>query len=332
MFNLNENISSWPAAVRGYGTTDPVLGGDNSSLGESNEPISDLTNRTAYLFDRLGRFEDVVIITGAVTIGAASKYKLNYIIASGNLTIGIGDVASFQNGAIIPFKIKCPANKAITFQPTSGQQIVDGSINNAKICACDGEEFKLIAVDMNADGVCDTWLFFGAQGNFNKVGQEDLVRFQPRNSIIANGCRPEISGSLLSRADYPRLADIVLPTAIDDSTWLSSISYRQFWSNGDGSTTMRPPDMRALFRRGLDLGRGIRLGQLDNTPGSYEADSVKVPDGVKGIKRTGHGTVTGTVDDNSPLDDQYDLTKTFDISTGSENTSKNAGFIPIIYY
>lgn len=337
MFNITEQ-NTWPAAVRGYSTNTPVLGGDNTSLGDSNLSLKDLTDRTAYLYSRLGRFEDVVLINAAVTVGVASKYKLNKITASGNLTITIDDVATFPIGAILPFKIKCADKKAVTFQTTAAQLIEDGNIAVSKMWACDGEEFKLVAVDSNADGIADLWLLIDAKGNWDKVGQDDLKRFQPRNTVIADGCRPEVGGALYLRADFPRLWDKISGIAIDDSIWLSGITYQSFFSKGNGITTFRVADLRALFYRGLDLGRAIRLGQLDNTPGSYEPDdnkqhshaiattnsSASNADGADPIR----GTLTGTSNSRGSEGNN----KTIALSGSSEAKPKNAGFLPIIYY
>lgn len=336
MFNINEQNTTWPVAVRGYSTNTPVLGGDNSNLGDSNLSLKDLTDRTAYLYDRLGRFENVVIITSSgTTVLPSAKYKLHYLNIGGNGNITMDDVANFHVGAIVAFKCASPDNKSVLLQTTGSQNIFDGRNPFTQTWLCDGEELKLVAADGNGDNIADMWLMVDAKGNFDKVGQEDLVRVQPRNSIIANGCRPEIFGTLYQRADFPRLWAKVAPLAIDDSTWLSNILYQCFFSTGNGSTTFRVPDMRALVRRGLDLGRGIRLGQLDNTPGSYESDTIKVPDGVKGVKNTGNNTIGPA---GSPLDSingtgqEFDLQHMFEITTGYEVTMKNGGFIPIIYY
>lgn len=328
MFNINQ-ANTWPSNVRGYGTTDPVLGGDNTDLGESNLPVKDLTDRTTYLYDRLGRFEGVnIIVASGSTILPADKFKLNYISLSGNGTINIDDVANFQVGAMIPFKIKCPANKAVKFLPSAGQLIEDGNKSFGYVHACDGEEFTLVAAGT-------FWLFLFPKGNWDIIAKRDFAEFQPRNTIIADGCKPELGNPLLLRADLPRIWDAIVSTAIDDATWLSNIQYRCFWSRGNESTTMRPPDMRAMFIRGLDLGRAIRLGQLDNTPGSYEVDDIHVNTDVKGVKITNQHTIaqpTDNVNNISPFQ-QFDLERVFDIGNGATETKpKNAGLLPIIYY
>lgn len=336
MFNITENTTTWPSAVRGYETTTPVLGGDNSSLGDSNLPIDDLANRTGYLYDRLGRFEDVVKITSAITVNAANKFKLHYIIASGNITITIDDLANLQHGAIYPFKCKCPVNKIVTIQTTGGQEIRDGGIVGTKQYLADGEEFNLVVFK---DGSDDHFVMIDAKGNYDKVGQDDLLRFQPRNSIIANGCQPELFGTLYNRADLQRLWDKVSAVAIDDATWLSDpFLYRCMFSTGNGSTTFRVPDMRAMFVRGLDLGRGVRLGQLDNTPGSYEVDDNKSHNHTLATTNSalsfnaGADPMRGSIAGTPNTRGGEGSGKTIGQQGSSEVKPKNTGFLPIIYY
>lgn len=68
-----------------------------------------------------------------------------------------------------------------------------------------------------------------------------------------------LDGQLLNRTDWPELwAHAQMHTPIDDEDWLSSASNRGKWSNGDGSTTFRAPDLNGVQDgsiRGL-YGRG----------------------------------------------------------------------------
>ena len=121
----------------------------------------------------------------------------------------IAGAASFPVGAILPFKIKCSPNKAVTIQATGGDVIEDGSKIWDPLWACDGDEFKLIAVDTNNDSIADLWVMIDAKGNFDIAGNDALVRVQPRNSFVANG-------TLSSRADFPRVWAAVSASVIDD--------------------------------------------------------------------------------------------------------------------
>lgn len=61
----------------------------------------------------------------------------------------------------------------------------------------------------------------------------------PPNSI-------ECDGSLLLRASYPALFNVI----------------GEEWGAGDGTTTFRAPDLRGVFIRGLDNGRGLDTGRV----------------------------------------------------------------------
>ncbi|WEY17707.1 tail fiber protein [Vibrio phage Vc1] len=56
-----------------------------------------------------------------------------------------------------------------------------------------------------------------------------------------------LDGQLLNRTDWPELwAHAQMHTPIDDADWLSSALNRGKWSNGDGSTTFRAPDLNGV--------------------------------------------------------------------------------------
>jgi hypothetical protein len=322
MFNLpNNNV--WRDDIQGYNTTDPVLGG---SAGESNQPLEQLTDRTSYLYDRLGRFEGINYVPAAGTIDwAHAKNRLNMVDVASSVLVALDDISTFPEGARVHLKAKLPQNKTLVIGTTGFQNIVDGNISGTRTYLADGEEVTLVRWG-------DVWVLTEPRGNHNKVGEEHFLRFQPRNSILANGCTPEAGGALLNRGDFLRLAAVVLPTAIDDATWLSDISNRGFWSTGDGITTMRPPDLRGMFKRGLDLGRGLRLGNLSNTAGNYEADGNKPHQhGLPPLPQTKPDLDRGTGSSTYSIDSS-DTGKVTDSSGDGESRPKNIGFYPIIYY
>ena len=76
-----------------------------------------------------------------------------------------------------------------------------------------------------------------------------------------------MTGLLLSRTTYPALwAHVQTVGAVSEADWTGG---RWGWfSAGDGSTTFRIPDLRAMVLRGLDDGRGIDLARV---LGSYQA-------------------------------------------------------------
>ncbi len=79
------------------------------------------------------------------------------------------------------------------------------------------------------------------------------------------------SGTLLSRSEYPWLWDYAQQSGmfVDDS---SRTGFEGCWTNGDGISTFRTPDIRSDFLRPLDSGRGI---DIDRLAGSWQADEFK---------------------------------------------------------
>lgn len=76
-----------------------------------------------------------------------------------------------------------------------------------------------------------------------------------------------MSGLLLSRTVYPALwAHVQTVGAVTEAAWTAG--QWGWFSAGDGSTTFRIPDLRAMVLRGLDDGRGLDLARLI---GSYQA-------------------------------------------------------------
>lgn len=76
-----------------------------------------------------------------------------------------------------------------------------------------------------------------------------------------------MSGLLLSRTVYPVLwAHVQTVGAVTEAAWTAG--QWGWFSAGDGSTTFRIPDFRAMVLRGLDDGRGVDLARLI---GSYQA-------------------------------------------------------------
>lgn len=317
------------SAVNIYDTSDPVLGG---SAGESNIPVKALADRTEYLNNRQGRYLGHRIATSAGDITPADKGKLVQVVSISNIAMSLDAVAGFPVGSVITVKAKTQAlGKAIKINPDGAETILDGSVDitAAGLYLHDGEMVRLVAGDADGNGTADYWELDDFKGNYGKVAKDDLVRVVPANAAIAQG-------TIADRADFPRLWAAVSADAVSDATWLSDIRYQGFFSAGNGSTTFRWPDMRSMFHRGLDLGRGLSVSRLDNVAGGYQADDFKSHNHITGnydrlVQVTGFNT-TITNGDNSP--GEHDIKNSAPMSSagGPETTPKNAGLIPIIYY
>ncbi|PZU85218.1 MAG: hypothetical protein DI528_12850 [Shinella sp.] len=113
------------------------------------------------------------------------------------------------------------------------------------------------------------------------------------------------AGPLLSRTEYPELwahAQTSGMLAASDSVWSSSGLYGLF-SPGDGATTFRAPDLRGLFPRVWDAGRGVDSGRAVGTyQGSQNllhGHGVNDPGHAHGVADPGHshgydGTTSGS--------------------------------------
>jgi hypothetical protein len=319
--------NTYPAAINRYDTTDPVLGGET---GESNNPIIALTNRTNWLHNYLAGFAGFVNVSSSITIGLSYLRKLITINASSNIILTLDAAGAFLPGQALHFKCINAGVKCVSIVAGGSDVILDGNTIR-KIWLYNGESVTLVA---GTGG----WMVMDLVGNHDNVGNDALVRKLPRNSIIANGNVPESSGTLLSRADYARLWDAVSDTAISDATWLSdTVNYRSYFSAGNGTTTFRLPDMRSMFLRGLDLGRGLAFTRIGSDAGAYEADSIKAHGHAIRTTNTDpslnpnadpiRGTINGSVNTSGAAGGG-----TIASAGGAENLVKNIGLIPIIYF
>ena len=327
-----------------YDTSDPVLGG---STGESNDPIKKLADRTQYLYNRLGSYLGQRIVTANAAITIADIFKMVNVVTSNNITLTLDPVANFGVGALLKFKVKTTGVKAVKYLPNASEKIEDGIVeyngSSKFLYLYDGEEVTLMAANNDAGGAgaATKWIMIEPKGNLNKVGNDRLCRIQPRNTLIANGCQPEIGGTLHSRADYARLWQEIAASAIPDALWNSDIRYKQFFSDGDGASTFRIADMRSMIHKGLDLGRALSLGRLDALPGGLEKDAILEHYHITVFTNNSDndaGSSKLAVGNQPPegVPPQYKSNgaiNSSNVSIGNvENLVKNAGFYPVIFY
>lgn len=335
-YTANDNFPT----VQTYDTGDPVLGG---MAGESNAPIEQLADRTQYLYNRLGSYLGQRLITASASITVTDVFKLLMVVTANNITLSLAAVAGFRVGSILKIKVKTTAAgpKCVSIIANGSESIRDGNISRLPLWLYDGEEIELVAADANDDGTADYWEMISSKGNFDLVGNDGMFRFLPRNTVQADGCKPESSGVLLSRADYARLWNRIKDIAIPDITWISDpVRFRSFFSQGNGSTTFRIADMRSMIWRGLDLGRGVSLARYDNSAGGYEPDELKAHNhrplngnGGSSTNPLGPGIGFSGMDTNGGyINDPFGNLKYIESTGGTETRMKNIGLIPAIYF
>jgi microcystin-dependent protein len=312
--------------ISNFDISDLVLGG---ATGPDNIPVKELADNGLWLFNRLGRFDGVHVLNAgnqATLIDRSVRLKLIYVDGAGNLTFTMDTVANFQDGDVFHFKVKNSANKSVTFLFSGGQSANDGTTAYTKICCHDGDEFKFIIYN-------GSFIFCPVRGNWDVVGQDRLVRVVPKNAFIGQG-------QLVNRLDYARIWEFanVNGLVISDATWNASVANMGHFSSGNGTTTFRVPDMRAMMHRALDLGRGVRLGNTGSDPGNFEPDKVGPHTHTTNIPQTNHSTFGQTpigVTDGAYLGagaSGIAYSSSQPVGGGSETSVKNIGLIPVIYY
>ncbi|MGJ7500064.1 phage tail protein [Variovorax sp. ZT5P49] len=109
----------------------------------------------------------------------------------------------------------------------------------------------------------------------------------------------KLNGALVSRTTYAALfAYASAQGLVSEATWTASNQGR--FSVGDGSTTFRLPDTRAMFIRGLDESRGIDTGRgigtfqdQDNSPHAHGVSDPTHNHGDPGHFHTGSTSDSG---------------------------------------
>jgi phage-related tail fiber protein len=277
MANVTET-AVFDAGVYRIETTDAVIGGES---GISNKGIKNLANRTLYLKSHLDAAESTIVTYGT-TLGTHTT-KLNALDASrlvseglnfskGQIVINSGSpyavpadavgkiIRIVPNGASITVRV--PALSSIglgsgfyfTFNDTTGvlqafkalMTSVDGLIVGDVENFRDGDSCIMIKYDAS------TWqLIVLSKRNQVEPGTPQFfaAATPPPGYIEANG-------AAISRTTYARLfAHIGVANGV-----------------GDGTTTFNIPDLRGVFIRGWDNGRGVDPSRVF---GSYQDDELE---------------------------------------------------------
>jgi len=348
MANLTET-ATWEAGIYQLEQTDLVIGGAG---GISNTQGQQLANRTTWLKGQIGmmnRMAAGTIINANTTL--TSAHAGNAIIANGDNktlvitlplgnTVPLGTVIAITAINVNKSQVTINANAETVGYPigfTYYDIIQYGGQARKTMYLGQGDSIILVSsypppgVSILTSGLY--WYVIEAKGNFDDVGEATFSYKVLPNMVEANG-------QVLNRADYPRLWEFAnsipggLPT---DAQWLSGISgqsnaFRGCFSYGNGSTNFRVPDLRAMFIRGLDNGRGIDLGRVTTVPGGYEKDEVIAHNHINGgfdrlMRYDGGYNTTSTSADYSPGEpDIYNSAQILPYG-GAETRPKNVGLV-----
>jgi hypothetical protein len=338
MANLTET-ATWEAGIYQLEQTDLVIGGPG---GISNTQGQQLANRTTWLKGQIGvanRLADTAWIDANTTLTAA--HAGNAIIANADnktLTITLPLGSSVPKGTIIPITAINVNKSQVTIRTNSytvgypfgityNDIIQYGGQSRTTMFLGQGDSIWLVKGDppppILGGGIIyltgSYWYAIEVKGNFDDVGEATYSYKVLPNMIEANG-------QMLNRVDYPRLWEFAnsipggLPT---DAQWLAGTggqvnAFRGCFSYGNGSTTFRVPDLRAMFLRALDNGRGIDLGRVTTVPGGYEKDEV-----------IAHNHINGSFDRLMRYDNGYNTTSTSaDYTAGEPDIYNSAQILP----
>lgn len=182
----------------------------------------------------------------------------------------------------------------------------------------------------------------GTSGNFGDVGDVALAYVVKADFVKANG-------ALVNREDYPLLYSFAAAKnlIVTEAEWAGGM--QGLYSEGDGSTTFRLPDLRGQFLRGLDMGAGVDEGRI---LGSVQGDAIRNITGgtmdvlIPSLVSTTHtGAFSPTQLDEYAIDHianqtndnyVYKAITSFDASrvvpTAEENRPKNIALVAQIKY
>lgn len=337
MANLFE-IANWETGIYQLEPTDLVIGG---ASGVSNRQGRQLANRTTWLKSQLGlmtAYTDVQVISSSLTLGPASVGNV-VVVDCNNATL---TVALPRLSGINPYVgkfvtiIAVNVNKSQLTVTAPFNLIGYGSTGNrGAMFMGDGDCLTFVAPPFT--GTMVAWQLAHVKGNFDDAGEVCYSYKTLPNTVHANG-------QILSRNDYPRLWEFVSGIGggmVSDAQWLAGSggvagadTYKGCFSSGNGSTTFRVPDLRAMFLRGLDNGRGIDLGRFYNQPGGYEKDEVIAHNHTNAtfnqlLQSTGIYTAS-VGGDSSPNEPDIFHSAPMNAYGGAETRPKNVGLLPLI--
>ena len=266
MANINES-PNWEQNIYQLETTDVVRGGDPLAGGISNIQALQLANRTLWLKDNLK--------TNNITVFKAINSDITLVkndIENKHIILDIQ-----QNGKKCFIDTSNLTDNTIIEIATTSEWLF-----NVKI------EFATpIIGTLQNHFQNDFYIYSGERASF--LFSNNKIHLLNENTNVANVAKVvnsyvnpsfclQADGRLVERKDYPRLWHLVnlFGVYISESEWLSNDIKKGFFSNGNGTSTFRIPDLRGLFIRNSDNNRGLDLDRVSLVKdGSFQNDENK---------------------------------------------------------
>lgn len=287
--------------------------------------------------DAIAKMTSGVQVVTADTVLGPSTFRRLIVLASATTSLTVTLSAAYPEniGLFISSSYSSGLQKQATILAGSGMGFaVNGAITDRVFI---GQDETIQVIRSGA-----IWLVLQRSSNWERVGHVSAGYMVGPNQLVCEG-------QLISRADYPRITDWLTRFAAAGGTVLNEASWatnQTLWGVGDGSTTLRVPNLRGYFMRYLDLGAGIDIDRensgIDDRAGSAQAGAVEShnhigpdPNFNKLVRAANQGgpsnttaaIFTGSINDDRP---RADHTGSIVAYGGTETRPINVALLPIM--
>lgn len=276
-----------------------------------------------------GKWADIIPITGNITLGNNNKNCIHDIYCSTEDAPIITLDALANVPDMTPYKFinqRGTQYNAIIATPSGVQFIFIndvGATARTQVILGKGESVEIVKKG-------SFYYVIDFDGDYRSVGLVVQGYVGCLNTLPAHGQE-------ISRTKYPRITAIVLENlttgngVVSDLDWLANTALQTNFSLGDGSTTIRLPNLKDLFLRNLKDGRN--LGSFEDHEFEEHGHSIKSTNSG-GSSGTGvdvvRGSTTGTVPTRGEADNTGSGNKTIGSAGGEETRPKNVGLTGLI--